>query len=144
MNAQQEIKYDFRVKLLSEDEGGGYLIQVPQLPGCMAVGQTLKETIEKLPDAIDTWLGEAKRLGRKVPQPQYMHRRHEYSGKLSLRMPKSLHEEIAILASEQDVSINQMIIYLLARGVGSELNSEYKVRPAAAVHENRSVLKRPD
>ena len=40
------------------------------------------------------------------------------SGKLSLRLPKELHWEIAEAAEEEDTSINQIIVYLLSKAMG--------------------------
>lgn len=42
----------------------------------------------------------------------------EYSGKVNLRMPKSLHRDLARKASEEGVSLNQLMITVLARSVG--------------------------
>ena len=39
----------------------------------------------------------------------------EYSGKISLRVPKELHAELARQAEENDVSLNQFIMFKLAR-----------------------------
>lgn len=43
-----------------------------------------------------------------------------YSGKVNLRMPKSLHRDLARRAQEEGVSLNQMIVTTLARSVGAE------------------------
>lgn len=44
----------------------------------------------------------------------------EYSGKVNLRMPKSLHRDLAHRAQQEGVSLNQMIVTALARSVGAE------------------------
>ena len=53
--------------------------------------------------------------GIAIPEPQ----RHEdqYSGKFVLRIPKYLHRELASAARENDVSLNQFLVSLLAAGV---------------------------
>jgi len=43
-----------------------------------------------------------------------------YSGQLRLRMPTSLHREIAERAEKEGVSLNTYMLYLLAKGVGEE------------------------
>jgi predicted RNase H-like HicB family nuclease/8-oxo-dGTP pyrophosphatase MutT (NUDIX family) len=50
-------------------EGGGYLATVPDLPGCVAVGATRELAARDVGDAIASWIGEARALGRKVPPP---------------------------------------------------------------------------
>ncbi len=42
----------------------------------------------------------------------------EHSGRLTLRMPCELHDEIARLAAEQHSSLNQIVVALLAGGLG--------------------------
>lgn len=44
----------------------------------------------------------------------------EYSGKVNLRMPKSLHKDLAHHAQQEGVSLNQMIVTALARSIGTE------------------------
>jgi len=39
----------------------------------------------------------------------------EYSGKISLRIPKSLHKKLAEEAKEEGVSLNQYALYKLSR-----------------------------
>ena len=41
--------------------------------------------------------------------------RDEYSGKISLRVPKSLHRELARGAKKEGISLNQFILYKLAK-----------------------------
>jgi antitoxin HicB len=44
-----------------------------------------------------------------------------YSGKVNLRMPRSLHRDLARRAEEEGVSLNQFMVVALARTVGKEL-----------------------
>ncbi|MCL2698532.1 MAG: type II toxin-antitoxin system HicB family antitoxin [Oscillospiraceae bacterium] len=39
----------------------------------------------------------------------------EYSGKISLRVPKSLHRELTQAAKHEGISLNQFILYKLAK-----------------------------
>jgi antitoxin HicB len=45
-----------------------------------------------------------------------------YSGKVNLRMPRSLHRDLARRAEEEGVSLNQFMVVALARAVGEELD----------------------
>ena len=40
---------------------------------------------------------------------------HEYSGKISLRVPKSLHRDLSESAKFEGISLNQFILYKLAQ-----------------------------
>ena len=46
--------------------------------------------------------------------------RREYSGRVHLRMPRSLHRDLARRAEQEGVSLNQVIVTALARSVGAE------------------------
>ncbi|MBI4305590.1 MAG: toxin-antitoxin system HicB family antitoxin [Chloroflexi bacterium] len=41
-----------------------------------------------------------------------------YSGRFLLRLPKTLHRDLVSAAEQQGTSVNQLILYLLARGLG--------------------------
>jgi antitoxin HicB len=46
----------FTIRPLPEDEGGGYLIEFPGLPGCMSDGATIEEAITNGLDAMRSWI----------------------------------------------------------------------------------------
>ena len=62
--------YTVLIEPLSEDDGGGFLATVPDLPGCMSDGDTREAAARNVEDAIASWLEEAKALGRDIPQPK--------------------------------------------------------------------------
>ncbi|MGI9050978.1 MAG: toxin-antitoxin system HicB family antitoxin [Rubrobacteraceae bacterium] len=49
-----------------------------------------------------------------------------YSGKVNLRMPKSLHRDLAKRAKDEGVSLNQLMAVILARAVGKVGSREEK------------------
>ena len=48
--ARTENEYPIRVRKLTKEEGGGYLAEFPDLPGCMADGDTPAEALKKSED----------------------------------------------------------------------------------------------
>jgi predicted RNase H-like HicB family nuclease len=44
-------------------EDGGWIAEVPSLPGCITQGETYEEVIANVDDAIETWLEGAKQFG---------------------------------------------------------------------------------
>lgn len=70
--------------------------------------------INNLNDAKTAWIKTCMELGRVIPEPDS----ESYSGQLRLRMPKSLHQELSQKSKDENVSLNQLIIYHLARGIG--------------------------
>ena len=47
-----------------------FVVDVPELPGCMTHGQTYEEAVKQGQDAIESWLDVAKELGRPIPRPK--------------------------------------------------------------------------
>jgi antitoxin HicB len=61
--------YAVLIEPLSDEDGGGFLATVPDLPGCMSDGETREAAAHNIEDAIAAWLNEAEALGREIPQP---------------------------------------------------------------------------
>jgi antitoxin HicB len=112
-----EFDYPFSIRPLTQAEGGGYLIEYPDLPGCMSDGETIEEAIANGRDAQATWIAAMREAGRTVPPPG-ADRGAGYSGKWVLRTPKSLHRSLAERARREGVSLNTLAIALLAEGLG--------------------------
>jgi antitoxin HicB len=62
-------EYPVVIEPLPQEDGGGFLATVPDLPGCMSDGETREEAARNVSDAIRAWIEEAKNLGRPVPEP---------------------------------------------------------------------------
>jgi len=91
------------------EEDDCYLAYAPALAGCVTHGATPVEAITNGRDAMALWLKEARENGDYIPKPI-----HGYSGKMTLRMPSSLHQRIAEEADREGVSINQWVLYKIA------------------------------
>lgn len=61
-------KYE-RIIFWSEDDQR-WLVDVPELPGCMADGETPTEALKNVEVIIDEWITTAQELGREIPQPK--------------------------------------------------------------------------
>lgn len=64
MARMTELDYPFRIGRLGDDEGGGCLIEFPDLPGCLSDGATIEEAIASGADALASWIATAKRIRR--------------------------------------------------------------------------------
>lgn len=63
-----EKKYE-RIIFWSEDDQK-WIVDVPELSGCMADGETPAIALENVERIIAEWLETAEELGRKIPQPK--------------------------------------------------------------------------
>lgn len=99
-------------KVITGDAEDGYLAMVPELPGCFTAGETPAEALEMLDDAMAGWFESAIERGLMVPEPA-----GRESGKLLLRMPKSMHRRLLERAEDEGVSANSLAVSLLAKGL---------------------------
>lgn len=67
--SEETSRYPFVISILPEDDGGGYLITFPDLPGCMSDGDTIEKAIEMGQDAAWGWLQVARERGQEIPKP---------------------------------------------------------------------------
>ncbi|MCE7071288.1 type II toxin-antitoxin system HicB family antitoxin [Dyadobacter sp. CY327] len=52
------------------EEDNTFVVEVPELPGCMADGSTQNEALLNVQIVIDQWIETAKTLGREIPKPK--------------------------------------------------------------------------
>lgn len=120
MNA---LKYPIIVRPLTQEEGSGYLAEFPDLPGCIADGETLEEVLKEADSALKSWIETAKEYGDVIPEPSIS---SKYSGQWRLRIPKSLHAALALRAKWEGVSLNMLAATLLAEGLEHHLHHSQK------------------
>ncbi len=64
-----KLEYPFSISILQNEEGGGYLIEFPDLPGCVSDGDTIDEAIANGKDALSCWIETAQQHGDEIPLP---------------------------------------------------------------------------
>lgn len=109
--------YAHVIEPLSANDGGGYLITFPDLPGCMSDGETIDETIANGRDAFSAWMSARIHQGKPIPIPT----RHGESAapvRLMQRLPRSLHASLVARARSEGTSLNTLVTMLLAEGLG--------------------------
>jgi antitoxin HicB len=103
----------FEIRPLTEVEGGGYLVEFPDYPGCVADGDTPEEALREGIDALTSYCRSLDELGRPVPATGQV-----YGGQWRQRVPKSLHAALARRAEREGVSLNTLATTMLAEGLG--------------------------
>ena len=61
-------KYELIIFWSEEDHT--FLVEVPELPGCMADGRTRSEAVKNAENSIKLWIETARSLGREIPTPR--------------------------------------------------------------------------
>jgi predicted RNase H-like HicB family nuclease len=62
--------YKYELIIVWSDEDGRYVVEVPELPGCMSDGESYEEAIRNAQIAVSEWIETAQSLGREIPQPR--------------------------------------------------------------------------
>lgn len=103
------------VRRLEPDDAGGYVASVQEFPGCIAEGNTAEEAISNLNNAALSWVEAALSTGYEVREPISF---AGCSGKIALRIPRGLHQQVAELAEQEETSVNQLLVTAIAQYVG--------------------------
>ena len=112
LNYYQNLRYAVRIE---PDPKQGFVASIPDLPGCLAYGETEAEALEDLEDSKELWLETYVEAHGEAPEPKTA---KTYSGKLLLRLPKSLHRSLDEVAQEEGTSLNQHIVCVLSEQTG--------------------------
>lgn len=114
-NADQFLEEPY-ARLLIPNEGGGYTAEIMEFPGCISQGRTADEAINNLNASAKSWLEASLEDGREIPPPAST---YDYSGRIALRMPKSLHRQAAQMAERDSTSMNQYMLGAISERVGA-------------------------
>ncbi len=106
------MKLPYKMEIVPDIDEGGYIISFPDLPGCISSGETIEDAIVNAGDAKRAWLTAAIEDGIEINEPSHL---ESYSGQFKLRIPKSLHKQLADHSKKEGVSMNQYCVYLLSR-----------------------------
>lgn len=86
--------------------------RVRELPDPVEYGESFDEAYGLAVDAIETTAEALAEQGRRIPQP--LEPADDYSGRVTLRIAKSLHRALADTAEAEGVSLNQHLVNVLA------------------------------
>lgn len=100
-------------KRLYQDDQCDWIVEIDDLPGCMADGKTPDEAVANSREAMRSWMESRISSGLDIPEPSIA---EDYSGRILLRMPKYIHRRLAIQAQQEGSSLNQYILSLLSYG----------------------------
>ena len=113
--------YAHIISPLPAEDGGGFLITFPDLPGCISDGETEAEAVENGRDAFAAVVSALHDMGREIPAPSFSPEDATVpgaSGKFVARVPKSIHAKLTSRAKAEGVSLNTLVLAFLAEGLG--------------------------
>src|ERR1700684_57248 len=106
--------YQFTVRPLSRDEGGGYLVEYPDIPGCMSDGETIEDAIANGREALRDCLEVFRESGRKLGKPSIE------AAQWRQRLPRTLYAKLTKQAENEGVSINSLVTAMIAEAIGAK------------------------
>lgn len=118
-------------RVLTPESDGSFHAEILEFPGCIAIGDDPAEALANLEEVAAIWLEATIEKGQDVPEPRDD---SSFSGKLVLRLPKSLHRKAARQAALDNVSLNQFIVASVAEQVGARvIHSSTSPRPSSTM-----------
>lgn len=67
---EMKLMYKYEIILYWGEEDQAFIAEVPELPGCMAHGDTQEAALSHAREAIQLWIDTAQEFGDPVPQPK--------------------------------------------------------------------------
>lgn len=111
------LKYPTQLTEIAVEDGGGYLVEIPLLKGCISDGETIAEALENIKEAKMEWFLYMLENEFPIPEPAD---ENKYSGKFVVRIPKSLHKTISEQSKLEGLSLNQYVANSLAYVAGQK------------------------
>ena len=106
------MKKPYRMEIVEDQDEGGFVVSYPDLPGCITCGETMESVIKNAVDAKREWFKAALEDKVEIHEPDSL---SKYSGQFKLRIPRSLHRDLAEHSVREGISMNQYCVYLLSK-----------------------------
>lgn len=119
-NAEKLELYPVSVTMLSQDEGGGFFAWFTNIGASLSgEGLTRQEAIQDLMDASESYLEVLDERGVELPEVPATPDWTMLSGRVTLRLPRSLHAQLVAMAEMEGASLNSLITCILESAAAS-------------------------
>jgi antitoxin HicB len=129
VNIDEVLKRPY-TRVITPAPEGGFTAEVVEFPGCVTQGKSLEEAYANLEDAARGWLEAVIEARQTIPEP--LAAAQDFSGKVVLRLPRSLHCKASRYAAREDVSLNTFLVSAIAQYVGERSPERVVIREVAA------------
>ena len=106
-----KLPYTRLVQEMNDETGHYFYGRILELDGCQTTAETLTELYSSLNEIMKSYLEIKLEHNLPIPIPDSA---EKYSGKFVVRLPKTLHQKLAIEAKKEGVSLNQLALYKLS------------------------------
>lgn len=104
--------YNINIRRVSIDGEDLFEARVKELPDVIAYSETADDAYAMAMDAVEATAEHFNELGKSMPVPSVPV--DDYSGRVTLRLPKSLHQVVAETAESEGISLNQHLVGVIS------------------------------
>lgn len=127
------MKFDpesYTITIRKEEDDGEilYVGRVAEFPNISAFEETFEAAHALVLDSIQTLKKIADETKVELPLP-YPAPSGEFSGRVTFRLPKSLHAKISRIAAQEDISVNQYLVAAVAYYAGDVSDRPIGAKP---------------
>lgn len=107
-----DLGYTEIIKKIQDEDGDLYVGSFLEIPEAKTYARTKEELDERMQEVLELSIDVRRKNNEKIPEPISD---DDFSGKFTLRLPKSLHKLLSIQAEKEGISLNQYALYKLSR-----------------------------
>jgi predicted RNase H-like HicB family nuclease len=108
--------FKYSMQLFWSEQDEEYVALIPEFPDLNALAETPEAAAREAQVVAGMYLEDMADSGEDPPEPHVL---SSYSGELRVRMPRTLHQKLAGRALMENVSLNTLMVTLLAEGIGA-------------------------
>jgi antitoxin HicB len=123
-----------------KDDEGDFVARIPELPGCVAHGESDSVAIENLRTVRGLWIAEALSAGLTIPEPESD---EMPSGKWVQRVPRRLHKRLVLAAKQDNVSLNQLVTSMLSEALATKNHMQFFENILNRIPQSRHYVNDP-
>ncbi|MDR4934408.1 toxin-antitoxin system HicB family antitoxin [Companilactobacillus paralimentarius] len=113
LNYYMKLKYNVKTKEVRIDDDYYIQVYIPELPGLEIYVTSYNDVDQEINSAKKEWFASRIAQEKDIPEPI---RQINKTGRVTLRMSRSLHEKVSYYADEEGVSLNQYLNQLIEDG----------------------------
>lgn len=102
----KKCKYSYTIIPIGEDGEEAYKVIIPKFSNLLIMGDTIEEIHELVVEMIEEEIKKRKKTDETIPEPDFQ---SSFNGKILIRIPPNLHEDLHYQAQAHNLSLNKYI-----------------------------------
>lgn len=131
-------KYTIQIQKVEFEEESYFQAKVKEFPHLDEFADNHQDAYNLAIEAIEASIEALLEKGISVPKPETSKSLDEYSGRVTLRIPRSLHASLAKQAEAEEVSLNHLLVSALSDFNGFEKGYRSGLETTRRVEQTRS------